>query len=320
MLTLTLDVSSCPHNKFAYTINGYALNRSFQSVVLAPQDLHHDVIQAGKAYTAVHSKREPVMTGAAARGVTTPKHSENFVSSQLLTADDDSSSVAVIDGWLADPFFGRYGWAFVESTNSTPTAQRGHPLILFDQPITSLAIWRDCLAAFVHAYPRVDPAMKNPMATYCNKPGASVHFVSGLNNICPLRVYVHCILLPYYHHLASLEAARRPVHREIPSVSTNARHDRYVIRTVENTLQQIASAENGTRHILLRNKSKFLGHLLAADWHSLPFGDIEEQLLRAAEACSYVQDHGIGITRRTIESGLELGAQSPNPLPAALAS
>ena len=313
-----LDVSFLYRNKSGYAANGALFNRSFQTISLTPASLLIEVIQQGWPYTAVHTKREPSATGADARGVKTPKHIENFVSSQVLTGDDDSGSAETIAHWLAAPFFSRYGWAFVESASSTPTAQRGHPILLFDKPITSLNLWRDCLRAFVHAYPHLDSAIKNPVATYYNQQGAKVYLVNGGNNICPFSVYEHCILLPYYEWLAATQIVTGSETEQI-QLSTSRMpddlHDRYLLKAVDSLLFEVASAENGSRHITLRNKSKRIGHLLAGNWHSVVMTDIEDRLLCAAERCHYVQEHGIGVTRSTIVSGLYLGRQQPAPLP-----
>lgn len=192
-MTFQVDVSRSYRNKEGYEAGGYRLNMSFKTETHTPESFIEKVIKQGWPFTMVHQKRSPQETGAAARGVKTPKHTENFVSSQLLTGDDDSAAPGVVDWWLADAFFSRYGWLFVESVNSKPGAEKGHAMFLLDCPITDPELYRECLKALCYAYPRLDP-LKNIDRTIYNAVGATVHEVG---NICPLSVFEQEILQPY---------------------------------------------------------------------------------------------------------------------------
>jgi hypothetical protein len=62
------------------------------------------------------------------------------------------------------------------------------------------------------------------------------------------------------------------------------------------------------------NKSAFaLGQLVGGG--ELPRGQVEYELLAAAERCGLVNDDGVRATERTIQSGLDAGEQSPRSTP-----
>ena len=311
-----LDVSRAYRNKCGYKTHGYRLNRSFQTEGHSAETFLNTVIDQGFPYTVHHAKREPSVTGADKRGCTTPKHQENFLSSQLLTGDDDSGCADLADGWCNDPFFGRYGWAFVHSTNSQPHAQKGHPTLIFDKPITDLTLWRECLAAFHHAYPQLDPSVKNPVATIYNGQECDVVLINGLENVCPFEVFEHCILMPYRAHVAAQEAALPTEHITLNSAEINpTRANRYVEVAIENLLHEVATAPVGRRHITLRDKSKRIGHLLSAEWHTFAPSNIEAILFNCALANGYAGEHTQSATVRTILSGIQLGKRFPAQTP-----
>lgn len=315
-----IDVSYKYRNKTGYKVSGYRFNRSFQTVTLTPQQLLDDVIRQGWPYTMAHAKREPTETGASDRGVVTPKHAENFVSSQLLTGDDDRAQPGVIQEWLDDPFFGRYGWAFVPSVNSKPNAEKGHPILIFDKPITDIALWRECLKAFRWRYPQLDKGMENPVLVYCNPRHAKVRLVNGVDGICPFEVFKCEILQPYRKCKASLQAERRLEVGESSAENpiSNMRANQYVQKAIRAVLQEVASAEKGQRHIILRDKSKRIGHLLAASWHDVSMPHIQDELFYWACVNGYVADHNEAAARQTISSGFQLGKVTPSELPEVL--
>ena len=315
-----IDVSRAYRNKAGYQVNGYQFNRSFQTETHSAETFLNTVIREGFPYTVHHAKREPHETGADARNCTTPKHQENFVSSQVLTGDDDSGFAKLVDCWHNDPFFGRYGWAFVHSVSSQPNAQKGHPIIIFDRPITSLELWRECLAAFHCAYPHLDPSVKNPVATAYNGRGCEVVCINGLGNVCPFEVFEHCILTPYREHVAE-EKAVFSAENTLPLNSAeinSTRANRYVEVAIENLLHEVASASVGRRHITLRDKSKRLGHLLSAEWHTVSLSDPIQLLMHQAMRNGYIKTHSKQDASRIITSGLSLGSRVPALIPNAL--
>ena len=263
LMKFSVDVSRAYHNKQGYQVNGYWFNRSFQTETHSAETFFNTVIREGFPYTVHHAKREPCKTGADARNCTTPKHSENFVSSQVLTGDDDSACNNLVEWWRSDPFFGRYGWAFVHSVNSQPNAQKGHPTIIFDKPITDLELWRECLAAFHHVYPQLDPSVKNPVATIYNGRGCEVVCINTLETVCPFEVFEHCILTPYRKYVAMQEAVFSAENTASISLSeiNPTRANRYVEVAIKNLLREVATAPVGRRHITLRDEEQ-------ADWAS----------------------------------------------------
>lgn len=314
-----IDVSRLYRNKEGYKANGYLFNRSFQTETHLPITLLTDVIQQGWPYTVHHAKREPSETGADKRGCATPKHCENFLGSSVLTADDDSQTDTVIQSWLNDQFFSRYGWAFVESCSSMPQQHKGHPILIFDAPITDLNLWRECLKAFAWAYPQVDRAMTNPVCTFYNKEGSSVYLVNGVNNLCSFTTFEQEVLQPY----RSFEAERRARLLDcgeisIPANIENNRANAWVRQGIHNLLREIATAPVGQRHITIRDKSKRIGHLLAADWHSYPLSGVITTIMRRVEQNGYLQEHSESATRQLVSTGLRLGASDPAPFPSCL--
>ncbi|MGB1249110.1 MAG: hypothetical protein ACPG8W_00640 [Candidatus Promineifilaceae bacterium] len=315
-----VDVSRSYRNKHGYQVSGYRFNRSFQTETHSAKTFLNTVICEGFPYTVHHAKREPSETGADTRNCSTPKHLENFLSSQILTGDDDSGQANLDDWWCNDPFFSRYGWAFVHSVNSQPHAQKGHPTLIFEQPITDLALWRECLTAFHHAYPQLDPAIKNPVATIYNGVGCKVVHINDLDCVCPFEVFEHCILAPYRASVAMQDAAFST--NNLPLFNASAinltRANRYVEVAIERLLHDVATAPVGRRHITLRDKSKRIGHLLAAEWHEVRLDSVVDRLIEAAKANGFVQTHGQQHVRRTVESGLSLGRRHPTEIPISL--
>ena len=129
-----VSVSRTYRNKDGYKVGGYRLNQSFKTETHTPTSFVEKVIKEGWPYTMVHLKRSPEETGAIARGVKTTKHKENFVSSQLITGDDDGKKQSgAIEFWQKDSFFSQYGFLNVESVNSVPgVREKCHPTILFE--------------------------------------------------------------------------------------------------------------------------------------------------------------------------------------------
>lgn len=314
-----IDVSRRYRNKAGYQVSGYLFNWSFQTETHLPITLLTDVIQQGWPYTVHHAKREPTETGADERGCTTPKHCENFLSSSVLTADDDSQTDTVVQSWLHDPFFSRYGWAFVESCSSTSKQQKGHPILIFDQPICDLNLWRECLKAFAWTYPHVDRAMTNPVCTFYNKENSIVYLVNGVNNLCPFAEFEEAILRPYRDYLAE-QRARFSAESRIVSQLTreNSRTNAWVQQGIKNLLREIATAPVGQRHITIRDKSKRIGHLLAAEWHSYQLSEAIDAIMSRVQQNGYLQEHNESATYQLISTGLELGASDPAPPPPCL--
>jgi len=248
----------------------------------------------------VQLKRSPEETGAAARGFKTPKHTENFVSSQLLTGDDDSNKSGVVDFWLNDPFFSKYGLMFVESVNSTPERQKGHPTLVFDQPVTDPDLFREYLKAFHHAYPRTDKLI-NVDRTMYNAVGAPVHM---LGNICPIGVFERMILFPF-REAQQEEQERRAVARR-PVDTTD--QEGYYETALNGEVLEVASAKEGDRNNTLNTAAFKLGQLLGVG-----YGDhlkTEQMLLDAALNAGLPEYEAL----KSINSGLMAGMAAPREL------
>jgi hypothetical protein len=272
----------------------------------------------------VHRKRSPQETGAAARGVKTAKHRENFISRQELTADDDSKTPGVVDFWLNDSFFARYGWAFVESVNSRPgMAEKGHPTLIFNRPITDPKLYKLCAKAFIWQYPRVDKSVHNVDRTIYNAQKARVHW---LGHICPFEVFEREILEPYRVHLAEVEARRKAEARQRRAELRRARQDgrlrkdgpaveKYLQSSLEGIFDFVAG-QTDNRHAAIFWAGTHIGALEAATWttsHNHLVGHVELQIIEACRANGYI-DHPNGGEQeilRTFNDGRRTGAADP---------
>jgi hypothetical protein len=327
-LTFQVDVSRTFRNKTGYKAGGYKLNSSFRTETHTPESFRETVIKAGWPYTMVHHKRSPEETGAAARGVKTAKHRENFISRQELTADDDSQTPGVVDFWLNDPFFARYGWALVESVNSRPgIAEKGHPTLIFDRPITDPKLYKLCAKAFIWRYPRVDKSVHNLDRTIYNAQRARVHW---LGNICPLEVFEREILAPYQVHLAEVETRRKAEARRRQAELRKARRtgrfqkdegvvEKYLCATLAGIFDFVAR-QTDNRHGAIFWAGTHIGTLEAAPWtesqHHL-FGDVDLRIVEACRANGYIDHPNGGETEilRTFNDGRRTGAAEPAPEP-----
>ena len=306
MMTFNVDVSRIYRNKEGYKASGYKLNMSFETETHTPQTFIDDVIRKGWPYTMAHLKRSPQETGADKRGVTTPKHTENFTSMQVLTGDDDSKTPNVVDFWLSDPFFSRWGWLFVESVNSKPDAQKGHPTLLFDEAVTDAALYKDCLRAFCTAYPRLDWLI-NVDRTIYNAKGATVH---ELGNVCPFADFEREILTPWRKIEAEKQAAIEAEHErrraeyekskaEGKSVSSNAA-EAYLAGYLDWLFDHVAGTRKGnkpTRNSIIFWAGRCIAGAESTRW-AQPYlnllGDVDRRIVNAADANGYLADHAQG--------------------------
>ncbi len=321
MTTFQIDVSRTYKNKEGYKAGGYRLNTSFETEWHTPGSFTETVVKEGWPYTMVHQKRPPEETGAAARGVTTPKHLENFISRQELTADDDSAAPGVIEFWLNDEWFSEYGYAFVESVNSRPEAEKGHPTIIFDTPITDPAIYKEAMKAIKYRYRRLDP-LNNIDRTIYNAEGATVH---SLGNICPFDVFERDILLPYRQHVADVIArnkadlaTRQTEYLEARAaglaVTDSDAIEKYLIRTVDGVINWLATRPEA-RHKALFSAGVMIGRLLAADWTS-PYNhllNVDGAIIQATLTNGYYGSYANTDNEilRTFADGIAWGKKDP---------
>lgn len=326
-LTFQIDVSRTYRNKEGYAAGGYKLNTSFETETHTPETFLSDVVAEGWPYTMAHLKRSPEETGAAARDVSTPKHIENFTSRQELTLDDDGRAAGSIAFWLTDPFFSRYGFAFVESVNSVPgTKEKGHPTIIFDRPITDPVLLKEAYKAMAFYYPRLDP-LHNIDRTIYNAEHARVHHIG---HICPLAVFEAELLNPYREHQAKVEAQREAEQAAKLAEWETAKAaglletgdsstEKYIKATVDGILNWLATRTTG-RHKALYSTGVLIGRLEAAPW-TTPFGyrfaGIAAEVIAATVANGYFDGyaHTDREVLRTFNNGLTFGSTDPAPAP-----
>jgi len=268
-----VDVSRTYKDKTGYAAGGYRLNTSFETEHHTPQSFLENVVKEGWPYTMAFYKRSPEETGAKAkRNVSTAKHTENYHSRQELTLDDDSQAPDVIDFWLNDWFFSRYGLAFVESANSKPTAQKGHPTFIFDRPLTDPALYQEAAKAAIWHYRKagrrgLDAGTHNIDRTWYNAAAATVHYIGA---VCPWDAFELAILQPYRQHKEQkrqaaealrLQAAPR---RTVPA--TTDRLQTYVESSINGILNFVATRRETERHHSILWAGNKIGSLEAAEW------------------------------------------------------
>ena len=332
-LTFQVDVSRTYRNKDGYEESGLKLNSSFVTETHTVDSFLETVVKPGWPYTMVHAKRTPQETGAAARGVLTPKHTENFTSTQLLTFDDDSRLPGVVDYWKNEPFFGRYGLAFVESVNSqSGVAEKGHPTLLLDRPITDPTLYRECLKAYCYAFPRLDP-LTNIDRTIYNAEGARVDLIGA---VCPFEAFEQTYLEPYRamerDKSASIEAERERRRQETERAKAEGRtvshslEEAYLAGYLRWLFDHVAAKRAGDN----RNKATYwagrcIAGIEATEWarpyHHL-LADVDTRIIAASVANGYLSDHAHDDEREVLRvfdlgrraGGEPLDAPTPRPL------
>jgi len=299
-LTFPVDVSRTYRNKEGYD-HGYELNTSFKTETHTAATFLENVVREGWPYTMVHLKRTPEETGAAARGVVTPKHVENFICSQLLTGDDDSEAAGVVDWWLSDPFFSKHGLAFVESVSSQPGAEKGHPTLLFDRPVEDPSLYKECMKALRFTYPQLDN-LSNIDRTIYNQQNARVHVVG---HVCPFEVFEREILEPYRQaqreKAAAIEAERKRRQAEYERRKANGETvadstaERYLSGYLDWVFDHVAkSAAGDNRNSRIHWAGREVAGVEATEWagpylHLLD--DVDTRIVAAARSNGYLKEY-----------------------------
>jgi hypothetical protein len=85
----------------------------------------------------------------------------------------------------------------------------------------------------------------------------------------------------------------------------------YAGAALDGCADELARAATGERNDTLNKKAFRLGTMAARGW--IPTEEVCDALLAAADACGLNSDDGEGLTRRTIQSGLESGRKFPHP-------
>jgi hypothetical protein len=85
----------------------------------------------------------------------------------------------------------------------------------------------------------------------------------------------------------------------------------YARAALDGCTDEVAKAATGERNDTLNKKAFRLGTMVARGWISTE--EVCDALLAAADACGLNSDDGEGLTRKTIQSGLESGRKFPHP-------
>ena len=307
-LQFALDVSRAFVNKDGAK-QSYRFHTSFVTETHTLESFL-ELVRAGYAYTAPFAKISPEVTGAAVRGVLTPHHTENWLESQIITLDDDSRAQGVVAKWWGDDWFGRYGFAFAESSSSVAfTAEKGHPIIILDQPITDPALYKECLKAACAYWPEVDQ-LHDITRSFYNAQNARVHM---LGNVCPWDVFVRDILEPYRMAqavMAQAKAVQRVTGGAAAAVASGDRIERYLLARFNGALGLLERTTAGqNRHKRLLWFGQFVGAIEATDWaraHLHILGDVEGAAVSACTTNGYLDDHCHGRAEgvyRTLAAG-----------------
>ncbi len=264
------------------------------------------------------------------RKVKIPRIRENFMQAQFLEQDDDRQTPDVVDFWLNDPFFSQYGAAFIESSSSTPDKQKGHPFVIFDQPVTDRELYEEMLRAWVWKYNGIEPGCADKAITSSNelsyhKPGSVIH---ALGNVCPLDVYFETFVKPYRAHVAKVEEDREKKRKkelakarkliDANLTSTDATDvTRYTVAQWDGLVRWFAGLPNG-RHGALLSLGVHWGSLQASPWAAAAIQTIGHPLtavIAAARSNGYYDQYAHSDTEieRIFNDGIN--SQHAGPLP-----
>jgi putative DNA primase/helicase len=107
--------------------------------------------------------------------------------------------------------------------------------------------------------------------------------------------------------LIKLLIERKPI--SVPQRAISGHTSRYAAAALRNEIDRASSAPPGQRNHQL-NRSSFSLHQLVAGG-LLNRGDVEAQLISAAQACGLLKDDGLQAVRATIRSGARAGLRHP---------
>lgn len=302
-----VDVSRRYKNKEGYEAGGYLLNTSFITETHTPETFIQDVVKSGYPYTMVHLKRSPEETGAVARNIYTPKHIENFVSSQLITLDDDRGTPTVVQEWLNCPFFERYGLAFVESASSTPEKQRGHAIFLLDKPVEDPDKYKAYMQAACYQYiSRVDWLVNIDRTIYNgeNKP------VYLINRVLPTDIFEREVLLPwtknesiklqdYYEKMKRQEATTT-----LYTGEDAHRYENYIRGFLDWMINHISTKSKGdNRNIAIYWAGRTVAGITQTEWakpYLYVLDGIEDRVIDACRQNGYLQEYAHNNTKEIL--------------------
>ena len=233
--------------------------------------------------------------------VKTPRIRENFIEVCYLEQDDDTGEPDTVEFWLNDDFFKNYGYAFIESTNSTKDAQKGHPFVVFDQDITDRDLYEEMLRAWIwHYQEHADKAINSCNEISYHKKGSKLHIVG---NVCPLDIFEETFLEPYREYI---ETEKRKIaqrkRRRKKAVPHKKDYTNYVKVVHDNLIQELENTSEGTgeRHETLLKVGLKLAMLAQADWHNVDTSGWEDDIMSACMSNGYVSKYGEESVTRTL--------------------
>lgn len=292
VLRFHIGVSRMAAGKEGYRKDKFEFGNSFHTEKHDARTLADLLTVAGYPVTMVHHRTGPDVTGAAARGVTTYRHKENFISQQVIFLDDDRAMPGVVDSWLSDPFFSAYGSFLYESASSRPEAQKVRPVFVLDQAITDPALLKEIQKAMMARWPHVDQGTHDVTRVWYGSPGAACHH---LGNVLPLAVVEAEILEPYRAEMERVQAERAAraataaANRTMspPQPIDRDRTKAHVEKSVAGIFNFVASQTAGNRHGAILWAGRKIGALAMAPWAAPYIGNVEAGLLLACMANGY---------------------------------
>ena len=258
-------------------------------------------IKAGWQYTNAHYKRFPSTMADAdfingrRRNVKTPRIKENFAGSRVISLDDDSAKPGIVDYWIkGEP--AQYIYAFVESSNSKPSKEKGHPVIILNADITNIQDYEELLRAINYAYPQLDQSINTCNRITYNKIGAKIHEVG---NIVTYAQLFQRFVLPYREHLQRqemvLNECLNAMQGEKATYGTQSNENRlqaYQQAAYKRIIDELAQTLAGRNQALLKASTQ-IGRFLITEWADKNLWlNAETDVIKACLQNGYIPQYG----------------------------
>ena len=296
--------------------SGVVYNDTFETYELTPKRLLK-VIANGFSYSqSVFAKVPPYeYESAVSRGVFSMKIEENFISSQILTLDDDRGIPNAVEEWLSDEWVRQNAYCITHSASSKPgIKEKVHVVFIFDTPIYDPAQWKVYLRAATTHFSQCDP-LTNIMRTIFNGECKTVDPETGeilldlekitvLGNIVSHQEWNNTIVYPWMLDTAEKKAVAKAhilsQKNNLPvSSDTDTLREHLTVRIagIEKFLANKTAGDN--RNHALCSASYLLGQLHISPWTEaasdlLTEEKCEEIIVRASIANGYDEAYGDG--------------------------
>ncbi len=299
-LKFKVGVSRLATGKSGYQQNKYEFGNSFHTEQHTLDPLMRVLTVSGYPVTMVHHRQAPGPE-ARKRKITTFRHTENFISQQILLLDDDRGEPGVVAEWLADPFFSQYGAFFYESASSGQNKERGRAVFILDHPLDDTGEVTEAIKSLMGYYPHVDQVPSDAARVWYGAPKTNTH---RLGNILPYAILEEKILQPYRKKIAAekqkkeVEAKARWDEWQKAKAEGRVKTDtdsiaKFLINSLDGIFDWVARQRQGRHKALLWGGRK-IGSLQAAGWtspHAILMADADSRIIAACKINDYWTDY-----------------------------